>query len=111
MKLIPYILLLALCGCVATKQVSIDPRMAEQPKVVSQGNQGADVLVVVQPSTITITWCNNNVGDDEVITGLQASIDLVNWATIFETNCVDETNSFTMQKTDGILFLRAYNRI
>jgi len=124
MKHLPYILLLALCGCVATKPTSGERRaesglppspLTAQSAVRSQQSevsQGSDLAAIVLPPepTITATWLNNNTDDAEVITGLQSSADWVNWQTLFETNCVDVTNRFTMPRPDGFVLFRNFNR-
>ncbi len=116
MKTLAYILLaLALCGCATNRKADLPPSpvtaQVESRTVTATPNVSAKSTIVPLPETITATWCNNNVGDNEVITGLQSSVDLLNWITIFETNCVDATNSFTMPRPSGVVFLRAFNRI
>ena len=96
----------SLTGC-AVQTVSIDPRSAKRV----ESNQGADTqaAIVFEPVAHTFSWDNNNCDDPTVLTGLQMSNDLVNWQTIYETNCYAPSNSFTVDMTVSPAFFRAFN--
>ncbi len=66
--------------------------------------------MAVAPGFITAWWLNNNTGDDGVVTGIQASYDLMSWETVYETNCNEVTNFFILPRPTRSTFFRTFNR-
>jgi len=141
MKPLPYILLLALCGCVsAPKQkaeigkaematinpMNFDGKLIDAPPSPITANVGSQMLraspnisapstqAVVLSETITASWRNNNTGNPDVITSLQSTTDLTsgNWVTLWETNCDDEITVATIPRPQvPTTFYRNGNRL
>ncbi len=115
MKPIPYILLLALCGCVATKPDinQLYATVGSRPIIVGS-NVSAKSVIVPLSETITASWRNNNTGNPDVITFLQSTTDLTsgNWVTLWETNCDDEITVATIPRPQvPTTFYRNGNRL
>ena len=96
-----FIAFLGIASCCGCASVSHPARSLEDIRPAA--------LAVVVP-TITISWLNNNTGDDRVVTGLNTSYDLMNWETVYETNCNEVTNFFVMPRPSRNTFFRAFNR-
>jgi len=78
MKPLPYILLLALCGCMATKPVAtLDPRTASKAFVKSETVQGSSTFVVIKPFVNVFSVPSDSTNR---IWAYQVSNDLVHWA-------------------------------
>ncbi len=118
MKPLPYILLIALCGCVAPRQKvvtvpDLDPTHAPMARIVeSETIQGASTIVVEQPQfhTFKVSYepnDPNNMGDECVI-DIYQSADLKVWM-LWGTIPCDSTN-FVVITSEPQMFFQAQAR-
>ena len=106
--------LIALTGCSPmAKQIKVAQTMSPPlPKRMSLASFNRLPHGTNQPPpirhTITYAWLNDNMGDTNVITGLQSTSDFVTWQTLCVTNCDSATNYFTVSNYLPCQFFRAY---